>query len=118
AGPQDTTTGGGAVRRRAAWPPDPSLLIGSYSASTAAELLALKDSDTVADTIAALPPAADSRASVITLGLVLGALEAELCGVSGSVHCSDVLPLRISQRQGCRYRGMPARRWFGSARAI
>lgn len=55
----------------------PGLLIGSYSASTAAELLALKDSDTVADTIAALPPAADPRASVITLGLVLGALEAE-----------------------------------------
>ena len=96
----------------------PGLLIGSYSALTAAELLAVKDSDTVAGSIAALPPAADSRASVITLGLVLGALEAELCGVSGSVHCSDVLPLRISQRQGCRYRGMPARRWFGSARAI
>ncbi|WP_301150469.1 ParB/RepB/Spo0J family partition protein [Mycobacterium simiae] len=55
----------------------PSLLIGSYSASTAAELLAVKDSDTVADTIAALPAAADARAIVITLGLVLGALEAE-----------------------------------------
>lgn len=55
----------------------PSLLTGSNAASIAAELLGVKAPDTLVATVAALPPAADPRATVVTLGLVLGALEAE-----------------------------------------
>lgn len=96
---------------------DAYLLTHHKALDTTAELLGIERA-AVANQAAELGANGDNRAQVITLALVLGALEARLCGVSGSVHCSDVLPLRISQRQGCRYRGMPARRWFGSARAI
>ncbi len=97
---------------------DGYLLTNHNAADTIADLLGLDGAQSVTKVGATLSAGGDARAQVITLALVLGALEARLCGVSGSVHCSDVLPLRISQRQGCRYRGMPARRWFGSARAI
>ncbi|MDP7739493.1 hypothetical protein [Mycobacterium paragordonae] len=97
---------------------DSYLLTNHNAADTTADLLGLDGAQSVTKVGATLSAGGDARAQVITLALVLGALEARLCGVSGSVHCSDVLPLRISQRQGCRYRGMPARRWFGSARAI
>lgn len=96
----------------------PHLITAHSTKETTRALLGLAEGHTISAAVSALPPTGDPRATVITLGLVLAAMEAELCGVSGSVHCSDVLPLRISQRQGCRYRGMPARRWFGSARAI
>lgn len=96
---------------------DPYLLTHHNAQETTAELLGIERA-AVAKQASELGANGDNRGQVITLALVLGALESALCGVSGSVHCSDVLPLRISQRQGCRYRGMPARRWFGSARAI
>lgn len=96
---------------------DPYLLTHHNAVETTAALLGIERA-AVAKQASDLGAGGDNRAQVITLALVLGALESALCGVSGSVHCSDVLPLRISQRQGCRYRGMPARRWFGSARAI
>jgi hypothetical protein len=47
-----------------------------------------------------LPAGSDNRALVIALGLVLGSLEARLCGVSRYVHCSLVLLGLGGQRQG------------------
>ncbi|MDP7707451.1 ParB/RepB/Spo0J family partition protein [Mycobacterium sp. TY815] len=55
----------------------PGLLTGHGAAPTAAALLGLDAAATIADAAAALPLAGDARATVLTLGLVLGALEAE-----------------------------------------
>lgn len=55
----------------------PSLLTGSRAPSTARELLGLGERDSLDKTVKALPPTGDGRATVVLLGLVLGALEAE-----------------------------------------
>jgi hypothetical protein len=56
-----------------------------------AELLGI-DAAAVHTAVSDLPEGSDNRALVIALALVLGSLEARLCGVSRSVHCSVVLP--------------------------
>ncbi|MEE6140455.1 ParB N-terminal domain-containing protein [Mycobacterium sp. 050128] len=56
---------------------EPHLLATPNGISTAAVLLGLSSDASVSAAVSALPTTADARASVITLGLVLGALEAQ-----------------------------------------
>src|ERR1700722_20331735 len=67
---------------------DSYLLTNHNGMDTTAELLGVGDTQAVAKLVADLAANGDARAQVITLALVLGALESRLCGVSGSVHCS------------------------------
>lgn len=55
----------------------PTLLTGTRSLDTARELLGLADRGSIDKSVKALPPTGDGRATVVLLGLVLGALEAE-----------------------------------------
>lgn len=55
----------------------PSLLTLPSAAPVAAELLGIGGGNTIAGSVAALPSTGDARAVVMTLGLLLGALEAE-----------------------------------------
>ena len=69
-----------------------------------AELLGI-DAAAIHTAVSDLPAGSDNRALVIALGLVLGSLEARLCGVSRSVHCSMVLPHLVCRRRESRSLG-------------
>jgi hypothetical protein len=71
---------------------DKFLLDQHHGDETAAELLGLDDSAAVRKLVESLGTGGDARAQVIVLGLVLGSMEARLCGIPRSVHCSVVLP--------------------------
>lgn len=55
----------------------PTLLTGTRAPDVTRELLGLGERDSLDKTVRALPPTGDGRATVILLGQVLGALEAE-----------------------------------------
>jgi ParB family transcriptional regulator, chromosome partitioning protein len=67
---------------------DSYLLTTHNGLDTTAELLGLDSAEAVAKLAADLPATGDGRAQVITLALVLGALESRLCAASKSVRCS------------------------------
>jgi ParB family transcriptional regulator, chromosome partitioning protein len=67
---------------------DSYLLTNHNGFDTSAELLGVDSAQAVAKLAADLPANGDGRAQMITLALVLGALEARLCAASKSVRCS------------------------------
>jgi hypothetical protein len=69
---------------------DKFLLDQHHGDETAAELLGMDNSAAVRKQVESLGTGGDARAQVIVLGLVLGSMEARLCGVSRRVHCSLV----------------------------
>lgn len=79
---------------------DPYLLTGHNSAETIAELLGLDAAQSVVKAASTVSSSGDARAQVITLALVLGALEARLCGASRSVHRSPALLGLVGHRRG------------------
>ena len=68
---------------------DSYLLTQHNRDDVAAELLAI-DRAAVPTAVSELPAGSDNHALGIALALVLGSLEARLCGVSTDVHCSLV----------------------------
>jgi ParB family chromosome partitioning protein len=60
----------------------------------------------------------DARAQIITLALVLGSLEARLCGVPRCVHCSQVLTNLggINVRDGMSHGGSASERFRSGLR--
>jgi ParB family transcriptional regulator, chromosome partitioning protein len=67
---------------------DGYLLTTHNGLDTTAALLGVDSEQAVAKLVADLPASGDGRAQVITLALVLGALESRLCAASKSVRCS------------------------------
>jgi ParB family chromosome partitioning protein len=67
---------------------DPYMLTQHDRDEVAAELLGI-DAAAVHTAVSDLPGGSDNRALVVTLGLVLAALEARLCAASKSVRCSS-----------------------------
>jgi ParB family transcriptional regulator, chromosome partitioning protein len=67
---------------------EPALINDYHAAGVTAEVLGIANSLELAKVAQELPPTGDGRAQVITLAVVLGALEARLCAVSESVRCS------------------------------
>jgi ParB family chromosome partitioning protein len=67
---------------------EPALINDYHAAGVTAEVLGIASSLELAKVAQELPPTGAGRAQVITLAVVLGALEARLCAVSESVRCS------------------------------
>jgi ParB family transcriptional regulator, chromosome partitioning protein len=67
---------------------EPALINDYHAAAVTTDLLGIEGDSTLVKLVKDLPPTGDGRAQVITLGVVLGALESRLCAVSESVRCS------------------------------
>ena len=89
---QDPTQGGGDLRRDCLTR-EPALINDYHAAAVTTDLLGIESSSTLVKLVKDLPPTGDGRAQVITLGVVLGALESRTPkdawrsgGVSGYGH--------------------------------
>ena len=69
---------------------DKFLLDQHHGDDIAGELLGVDGGSAVRKLVDSLGAGGDARAQMITLALVLGSMEARLCGVSTDVHCSLV----------------------------
>lgn len=99
---------------------DGYLLTNHNAADTIADLLGFDGAQSVTKVGATLSAGGDARAQVITLALVLGALEARLCGVARSVHCSVVLPSLGGSLSGTALllAALPANSWAAPVRPV
>jgi hypothetical protein len=71
---------------------EPALINDYHAAAVTADLLGTESSSALVKMVKDLPPTGDGRAQVITLSVVLGALESRLCGLSRCVRCSLAFP--------------------------
>lgn len=79
---------------------DKFLLDQHHGDDIAAELLGVDGGSAVRKLVCSLGTGGDARAQIITLALVLGSMEARLCGASRSVHCSPTLLGLVGHHRG------------------
>jgi hypothetical protein len=89
---------------------DRFILSQNHGSETTAELLGAKDDRAVRAMVSDPSTNTDARAQVIALAVVLGAMEARLCGVSRYVHCSLAVPRLVGRvlGTGCLLTDLPA----------